>query len=318
MKRRLAMLAPLVACALFSQGALAQDSARTTTIIVPAAPGGANDSLARLLAAQLQESTGNPWVVVNKPGGNLVTGTRFVIGSPPDGRTLLLVGNSAVSVNPVLTPDLPYDADKDLAPISRLAVLEMMLTVTPSVPVNTVPELIAYSQANPNALNYGGGTPVYQLAMENFKHLSGAKATHIPYSGVARAIQAMLTGEVQLTISESTSAVPHVKSGKIKALAAIPRVSALPDLPSLDASVPGYNLTVWLGLFAPGGTPASTVATLHDQVVAVISKPEVRQRLADMGMMPVAGTPQEMTQTIQRDLKNVREIVKVANLKTGN
>lgn len=296
--------------------ALAQDASRQPlNIIAPAPPGGANDALARLLAIKLQETTGQTVVVLNKPGGNLVVGTMFVVNSAPDGRTLLLVGNSAVTVNPVLLQNLPYDAQKDLVPVSKVADLEMLFAVTPAVPVNSVAEFVAYSKAHPKEINYAAGTPIFQLTMEMFKSLSGAQATPIPYNGTARAITALLGGEVQATISEATSIMPHVQSGKLKALAAVPRVNALPNLPSLAQSVPGYDMTVWLGLFAAKGTPAPTIARLHSEVARVVTSTDASQKMIGMGMVPVGSSPEQLAKTIQQDLANVRALAKTANIK---
>jgi len=294
---------------------LAQSN-RPITIVVPAPPGGANDTLARLLVSGgFQQATGSPVVVLNKPGGNLIIGTNYVAKSEPDGHTLLLVGNSAVTVNPVLNPNLPYDAQKDLQPISMVSMLEMLLAVHPSVPANSVEEFVAYAKSRPQALNYGAGTPVFQMGVEMFKKLTGTQITHVPYNGTARAMTGILAGEVDMTITEATVSVPHVKAGKLKALAAIPRVNGLPDLPPLSKSVPGFNMSVWLALFAPGGTPPSVVSKLHAEVVRVLSSPEVRQKMVNIGQQPVGGTPKELAATIEDNIVSFRALAKSANIK---
>ena len=298
----------------FSLPVAAQDNQGPITLVAPAPPGGANDALARLIGAKLQELNGQPVIVQNKPGGNLVVGTDFVIKSRPDGRTLLVVGNSALTVNPVLDPKLPYDAQKDLVPVSRLAVLELILAVHPSVPANTVEEFIAYAKANPGKLNYGAGTPVFQLAMEKFKYLAGVQVTHIPYTGTARANFGVLANEVQAVIGEATSTVPHVKSGKLKALGAIPHLSGLPDVPPISKALPGYDMTVWLGLFAPRGTPAATVAKISADVARIVAMSDTREKMANMGMLPVGGAPDELVKIIQQELQSVRELAKTVSI----
>lgn len=280
---------------------------QSITVVVPAPPGGANDTMGRIVAAKLQEA-GHTVIVLNKPGGNLAIGAQFVANSPPDGKTLLVIGN-AVAANPVLYPDMQFDALRDLQPVSRLADLEMMLAVTPSLPVDSAQALVAYSKQHPGVVNYGAGTATFEIAMERFKQITGASITRIPYNGTAKVVAAMLGGEVQATLSEATSLLPQVRAGKLKALAATPKVQAMPELEPLLKSAPGYDINVWLGLFAPKGTPPQIVELLNRSAVQAMHDPDVEQKLRGMGMVPVGGTADELTRTIVQDTQRIRAMV---------
>lgn len=288
---------------------------RVINIIVPVPPGGANDQLARLLGAKLQESLDQPVVILNKPGADQIIGTDFVAKAPADGHTLLLTGTSAMAVNPALNPKLPYDPLKDFTAVGMLCAAQMMLLVNPAVPVNSVPDLISYAKANPSLLNYGSGTSSFRFAIEMFKQMTGAPMTHIPYTGGARANVALLAGEVQVSIIDAATAVPHVKAGKLKALAAIPEVTSMPTLQSLTKSVPGYEMTIWFGLFAPKGTSRDIVDKLNSEMVRIIALPDIREKMLALGLVPTTGSPDQMTNRIERDLSSFRSLAKAADIK---
>jgi tripartite-type tricarboxylate transporter receptor subunit TctC len=290
-------------------------SGRPVQIVVPVPPGGANDVIARLVAAKLQESLGQSVIVVNKPGANQVIGTDSVAKAAADGHTLLLTGSSAMAVNPALNPKLAYDPLRDFAPISMIGQVEMLLAVNPSVQANSVSELVARAKADPQALMYGAGTTSFQLAVEMFKQMSGASLTYIPYTGGARATTAVLAGEVQVIIIDAATALPQIRAGKLKALAGMPRVSTLPDLPDIARSVPGYEMSIWLAMFAPKGTSAAVVTKLNGEVARIVQLPDMRERMLALGVEPGASSPEQLSAIVGNDIARFRTVIQRAGMK---
>ena len=290
---------------------------RQIKIVVPFPPGGVNDIVARIVAGKLQESWGHPVVVDNKPGANSVLGNDFVAKSAPDGYTLLVNAFGGMSINPFLYPNLPYDWQKAFAPVSSLVSAPMVMGVNASVPANTLQEFIAYAKANPGKLNNSAGSTTSQIAGEMFKDMAGVQITSIPYRGSAPAVQAVLAGEVQMVIVDNPTLLPHVKSGRIRplAVAAPKRLALLPDVPTFsEAGLPAYDMSGWVGLFAPGGTPTPIVSKLQLEVARILNLPEVREKLGT-NVDVVASTPEQLGAAMQSDAQRFARIIKAANIK---
>jgi tripartite-type tricarboxylate transporter receptor subunit TctC len=256
-------------------------------------------------------------VVDNKPGANSVLGNDFVAKSAPDGYTLLVNAFGGMSINPFLYPNLPYDWQKAFAPVSSLVSAPMVMGVNASVPANTLQEFIAYAKANPGKLNNSAGSTTSQIAGEMFKDMAGVQITSIPYRGSAPAVQAVLAGEVQMVIVDNPTLLPHVKSGRIRplAVAAPKRLALLPDVPTFsEAGLPAYDMSGWVGLFAPGGTPTPIVSKLQLEVARILNLPEVREKLGT-NVDVVASTPEQLGAAMQSDAQRFARIIKAANIK---
>jgi tripartite-type tricarboxylate transporter receptor subunit TctC len=286
-------------------------------IVVGFPPGVGNDIIARLVGAKMQESWGQPVVIDNKPGAASIVAAEHVAKSAPDGYTLFVNATGGMSINPVLYAKLPYDSLKDFVPISMVGSFPLMLVVHPSVPAKTVPELVAYAKANPGKLNYSSGSSAFQVATEMFKQMTGTDMRHIPYKGSAASITAVIAGDVQMTIVDAPPLMPQIKSGKVTALAvtSAQRSKALPDVPALAESVPGYEMVLWIGMFAPAGTPREIAAKLNTEVVRIVRLPDIREKLHAMDVDPLGNTPEQVTAWIQREIAKYGPVVKAANIK---
>ena len=287
-------------------------------IIVPFTPGGGNDVYARTVGQKLSERLGQPVIVENKPGAGGNIGNEYVARSAPDGYTLLLSQNG-LTMAPSLSKSLPFDVMKDLAPIGIGVNLPMGLAVSNSLPVKSVPELIAYAKANPGKLHYatpGIGTP-HHLSTEMFLSMTGTKMEQVPYKGAAGMIPALMTGEVQVLFGALNSMFPHIQSGKIRGLALGDRQRnpILKDLPTVAESVPGYESVFWFGLMAPGGTPEAILNKLSEEQRVIVNLPDVRERLAKVGFEPNATTPNETRRIFAEELEKWAKVVKDAGIK---
>ena len=299
-------------------GALAQGyPSKPIHIVVGFPPGGGNDIIARLLGVKMQESWGQSVVIDNKPGANSIIASEFVAKSAPDGYTLLVNATGGMSVNPVLYAKLPYDSLKDFVPISMVGSFPLVLVVNPAVPANSLSELIAYAKANPGKLNYSAGSTAFQVASEMFKQMTGTDIKHIPYKGSVQSISAVMAGDVQMTIVDSPPLVPQLKSGRVRALAVTTakRAAALPDLPTIAESVPGYEMALWIGVFAPAGTPGEIASKLNAEVVRIVRLPDVREKLDGMGVEPLGNTSEQVAEWIRREIAKFGPVVKAANIK---
>jgi tripartite-type tricarboxylate transporter receptor subunit TctC len=314
-----ALLAALVLIVLGPCGALAQKyPARPVRIVVGFAPGGATDIAARSIAQKLADNLGGSFIVDNRPGaaGNL--GAEIVAKANPDGHTLLMA-NSTIAI-PSLFARLPFEVQKDFAPVSLIAIGPSVLSVNPSVPANDVKGLIAYAKANPKRLSYGSGGAgnITHLAMALFESLSGIEMVHVPYRGAAPSIVALLSGEVQLLFSSIPAALPHLHAGRMKALGVSikKRSGALPDVPTIEeAGLKGYYAASWYGLLMPRGVPRETVARLAQEVGKAMQAPEIRERMMNQGFEPVGGTPEEFSRFIGEEIPRWARVVKAAGLK---
>jgi tripartite-type tricarboxylate transporter receptor subunit TctC len=291
-------------------------------LIVPYPPGGGTDSLSRLLALKLNETWGQPVVVENRGGANGTIGTAAVAKSPPDGHTVLIVP-IGFAVNPNLYKNLPFDTVRDLAPVSQLSSNPSLLVVHPSLPVRTVKELIALLKAHPDEINYAssgnGSTP--HLATELFKLMTGTRMTHVPYKGGGPATIDVVAGHVPVYIMSPVQAAPHVKSGRMRALAvtSAKRDPAFPDLPTIaEAGVPGYAMINWYGMLVPAGTARPVVNKLQADTARILKLPEVRDRLATEGATVVGSTPEEFAAFLKEEMAKAARIVKAAGMTATN
>ncbi|MEP7330413.1 MAG: tripartite tricarboxylate transporter substrate binding protein [Betaproteobacteria bacterium] len=293
---------------------------KSVKLIVPFPPGGSLDIAGRLLAQKLTEAWGQPVVVENKPGAGGNIGADLVAKSAPDGYTILLGALSTHAVNPNLYSKMPYDAVKDFAPITLIAITPNVLVVNAASPVNNVREFIAYAKANPGKLAFGSGSngSAGHLAGELFKVETGSDAVHVPFKGGAPATQALLAGDTQFMFDNLANAMAQVKAGKLKALAVTTaeRSPLAPDLPTMaEAGLPGFDISTWYGLFAPAGTPPAIVAKWNADVTKILNTPDVRARLVADGAQPSPNTPEQFAQMIARELSKYARIVKVSGAK---
>ncbi|HZT61788.1 MAG TPA: tripartite tricarboxylate transporter substrate binding protein [Burkholderiales bacterium] len=286
-------------------------------IVVGFPPGGGNDIIARMVGAKMQESWGQPVVIDNKPGANSIIASEFVAKSAPDGYTLLVNATGGMSVNPVLYASLPYDPLKDFVPISMVGSFPLVLAVNPSVPANSVQELVAYAKANPGKLNYSAGSTAFQVATEMFKQMTGVDVRHIPYKGSAASITALIAGDVQMTIVDTPPLVPQLKGGRVRAIAvtSAKRAAAMPDLPAIAESVPGYEMVLWIGVFAPAGTAREVAEKLNAEVVRIVGLPDIREKLAGLGVEPLGNTSEQVADWIRREIAKYGPVVKAAGIK---
>lgn len=285
--------------------------------VVPFAAGGTTDVLARMLQPELQKALGVAIVIDNKPGAGGNIGSDIVAKAAPDGYTIGggTVSSHAINVS-LYGTQMPYDPVKDFAPIALIATIPNVLVVNPSVPATNVKELIAYMKANPGKLSFasaGNGTSQH-ISGEMFKSMAGVDMQHIPYKGSAPGIMATLAGEVQMMFDNATIAIPHIKSGRLRALGitTAQRSAALPDVPTIaDAGgLTGYAIGSWQGAFAPAGTPPEIVKRLHDEIAKILKTPEMQKRLSDLGSDPGNLTSEEFGALVKSDIVKFGEVVK--------
>ena len=291
---------------------------RPIRIVVGFPPGGGNDIIARMIGSKMQEAWSQPVVIDNRPGANSIIAAEFVAKSAPDGYTLLVNATGGMSVNPVLYTKLPYDPLRDFVPISMVGVFPLVLVVHPSVPVSSVHELIAYAKANPGKLNYSAGSTGFQVATEMFKQMTDTDIKHIPYKGSAASITAVIAGDVQMTIVDTPPLVAQIKAGKVKALAvtSAKRAASMAELPTIaESGVPGYEMVLWVGVFAPAGTPREVVSKLNAEVVRIIRLPDIGEKLGGIGVDPLGNTSEQTAEWIRREIARYGPVVKAANIR---
>lgn len=312
----------LAVLALIAHGtAFAADAYPTkpVRVVVPFAPGGINDVLARILSQKLTENLGATIVIDNRGGAGGTLGSNIVAHAAPDGYTLLFSSSSTIAVSPSMYSNLPYDPVKDFSPIVQVASVGSVLVVHPSIPANSVRELIAYAKANPGKLNYGsaGAGASQHLASELFKTMAGINMVHVPYKGGGPAMVDLLAGQISLMIELMPTALAQIKGGKVRALAvSTPKRSpVLPDLPTIAETLPGYDLTIWTGMLAPGGTPKEIVQRLSSAVLTVLKSPEMRERFASQGAEPVGDTPEQFAAYIKKEIERWAVVVKASGAK---
>nr|WP_232291549.1 tripartite tricarboxylate transporter substrate binding protein [Polaromonas sp. JS666] len=289
---------------------------RPVRLVVPFPAGGATDLVARVIAQRVSKDIGQQIVVDNKAGAGGTIGSAEAAKATADAYTLLLTTSSTHAISPHLMPKLPYDAIKDFTPIAHLADAASVLLVTPSLPVKTVPELIAYAKKHPGQLNYassGNGTIVH-LTTEAFKAQAGIFITHVPYKGTALAIPDVIAGSVPVLIDSIPSGMPHVKSGRLRALAVTgdKRSALAPELPTVaEAGLPGFSSVTWFGLYAPRGMKADLVVRVHEAFAKAAHAPEVVESLAKLGVEPAPpGTPAQFAEMVSADSQRWARIIR--------
>ena len=319
MTRLLSTLAALAVA--FSTATVAQEyPSRPVRVIVPYPPGGPTDVIVRVVANRLSESLGQQVVVENRAGASGMIGAELVAKAPPDGYTLL-VNPSIHVILPSLVPKMAYDAIKDFTHITLLVSVPLFLVVNNSLPVRNVQDLIAYAKANPGKLNFASASSgsSSQLAGEQFKLFAGVQMQHIPYKGSTPALTDVMGGQVQMMFDSTPSAMPFVKSGKLRALAVTTakRTGAAPDIPSMaESGLPGFDHSNWYGVWGPPGLPREVVNKLSTAIAATMQKKDVRDRLVDLGADPVEGvSPAQFEAYAQSELARFAKIVKQAGVK---
>jgi tripartite-type tricarboxylate transporter receptor subunit TctC len=292
---------------------------RAVRLVVPSVAGGGTDISARLIAPKMSEFLGQQVVVENRAGAAMMIGGETVARAAPDGYTLLM-GISTLTINPAIHRNMPFDVQRDFAPVSQVVSQPNLLVVHPSVPVKTTRELIAFARTRPNQLNYGsagvGSNP--HLTMELFLYMANIKMVHVPYKGLAPAMIDTLSGQLTVMMSTMLTGIPYARDGRLRALAVtgVQRSRVLPDLPTIaESALPGYDAVQWYGVLAPAGTPREVVSKLHDVVVRTLRDPGVRDRFQADGADIIGSTPEEFTAYIASETAKWAKVIKAAAIK---
>jgi tripartite-type tricarboxylate transporter receptor subunit TctC len=287
-------------------------------VIVPFGSAGATDIVARLIGQWLSERLGQPFVIENRPGAGGNLGTEAVVRAPPDGYTLALIGAPG-AINATLYDNLNFNFIRDIAPVASIIRFPNVMVVNPSVPVKTVPEFIAYAKANPGKLNMAspgnGSTP--HVTGELFKMMTGINMVHVPYRSVSAGLTDMLSGQVQVTFGTSASTIAYIRAGTLRALAVTTatRSEALPDLPTIAEFVPGYEASAWFGVGGPRNTLTEIVNKLNMEINACLADPSLQARLADLGGITLAGSPDDFARLIVEETAKWAKVVKFSGIK---
>ena len=302
-----------------TQGALAQ-SAKPIRLIVPFTPGGSTDILARALAPKLSTALGQNVIIDNKPGAGGSLGASDVAKAEPDGNTLLMGHIGTLAVNPAIYPKLAYDPVKSFAPVAWVARVPNVLVVNAAAKARTFKEFIEMARANPGRLTYssGGNGSAAHITFEYLKLRTKIFMLHIPYRGTAPSVTDLIAGQVDATFTGAPAVLPHVRSGRLRALAvsSAQRIAPLPDVPTVtESGYPGFEADQWYGVVAPAGTPAAVVTRLNVEINKALALPDVMQQLALEGAVPTPGTPQVFAELIKRELPRWAEVVKAGNVK---
>jgi tripartite-type tricarboxylate transporter receptor subunit TctC len=316
--RRSLLLAPLLALGMSVAWAQTYPS-KPVRLIVPFAPGGFTDVVARILGQKLSASMGQQWVIENKAGAGSTIGTDFVAKAAPDGYTLLMTSAGILTANQFLYAKMPFDPEKDFIPVSNVADMPMMVVVNPNVQAKTLAELVALARANPGKLNFGSpgiGTTGH-LGLALLMHAADIKLTHIPYKGAAPAITDLIAGQIDGVVDNPPTVLPHIEAGRLRplAVAAKQRMALLPDLPTAaEAGVSNYEASSWFGVVAPAGTPPAIVEKLHKAIAAGLAQPALRARFAKTGARLLGNSPDEFAQQITSDRKMWGTVIKSAGI----
>lgn len=319
------ILATALWCALLTVGAATMAAAQTAfppqpiKLVVPAAPGGSTDVLARVLAQALQQQTGGTFIVDNRAGAGGAIGVATVVNAPSDGATLLVTVPDGVTVLPHLRKDIPYQALTDLAPVAMMAETYWLFAVTPSVPAKTMQELVAQAKAKPGSIRYsspGIGTSAH-LITERLQLESGTEMLHVPYKGAGPATTAVVNGEVDMIATSPISLKTFLDDGRLRALAITgsQRLSALPNVPTLlESGFPGFAASAWFGVFAPAKLPAEQAEKIHAAIAAAVATPDFQKRLVDMGLTPHPMSRAEFASFVAEDSKRWKEVIEKSNV----
>jgi len=310
----------VISLSAWSQSDPATYPQRPVRLIDPYAPGGGSGLIARILSDKLSPVWGKQIVVDNRPGAAAAIGSETAARAAPDGHTLLMGTSGSIAINPGVYPNLPYDPLRDLIAITQTSAQLNVLVLHPSVNASSVKELIALATAQPEKLNFSSAATgsTGHLAGELFQSLAKVRMRHVPYRGSSPAAIAVISGEVQLMLGNVLAVIPHVKSGKLKAIAVSSRErsKALPQLPTIaEAGVPGYEAMGWNGVFAPAGTPRSIIMKLNRDIVNVLGMPDVRERLESMGSNPVGGTPEQFGSYVKTEIARWGKVIRDQNIR---
>jgi tripartite-type tricarboxylate transporter receptor subunit TctC len=291
---------------------------RPVRLIVPLAPGGATDIIARVIGQWLSERLGQPFIVENRPGAGTNLGTEAVVRAPPDGYTLLLV-STPNAINATLYDKLNFNFIRDIAPVAGIISHPLVIVMNPSVPAKTVPEFIAYAKANPRKLNMaspGNGT-LNHVSGELFKMMAGVDMVHVPYRSGGPALTDLIAGQVQVMFPATVSSIEYIRDGRLRALAVTTatRSELLPDVPTVDQFVPGYEASGWFGLGAPKNTPSQIIDKLNEAINAGLADPKFKARLADLGGTPLVGSPADFAKLIAEETEKWGKVIRAANIK---
>ncbi|HET7157780.1 MAG TPA: tripartite tricarboxylate transporter substrate binding protein [Burkholderiales bacterium] len=292
---------------------------RPIRIVVAYTPAGTTDILARIIGHKMNEAWGQPVIIDNRPGANGNIGTEYAAKAQPDGHTFLMTTAGTHGINPSLYRKLGYDAIKDFAAVSLVALVPNVLVVNNALPVKDVKNLIAHLKANPGKLSYGspGVGSTAHLSTELFKSMTGVNIVHVPHKGSAGVLTDVMGGQIAMTMDNLPPYLPQIKAGKIRALAVTPakRSPALPDVPTVaEAGVPGYVSSAWFGLVAPAATPRDVIAKLAAEAARILQLPDVKPRIAELGAEPIGSTPAEFSAHIKSEIAKWAKVIKDANV----
>jgi tripartite-type tricarboxylate transporter receptor subunit TctC len=302
-------------------GANAQDyPTKPIRWVIVSPPGSPPDLIGRLIGARLTDTWGQQVVLDFRPGGGMVIGTELAAKAAPDGYTLLFGQVSSLAINPTLMGKLPYDPFRDFAPVSLLVIGPHLLAVNGGLPASSVRELIGFARARPGKLTYASSGPgtSNHLGMELFKSMTETDMVHVPYKGSTGAVTDLISGQIQVRLAVVPTLLPHVKSGKLRALGvgSAQRSALVPDIPTIaEAGVPGFGYVVWFGIFAPAKTPPAIVGKLNAEVNKILREPEIAQRLESQGMEPRGSTPEALTRLMREDTARWKKVIETAKIK---
>lgn len=321
MKRYLTVMGMLGALLVAGPAAAQQNyPAKPVEMIVGFPPGGGNDVLTRIVAEKLQASLGQPFVVMNKPGANGFIAFDAVKRAAPDGYTLLVGPSSGMTVNPAVYDKLPYDPIADFEPVSMVGGFPLFVVTHPDSPIKTIGDLVAQAKKKPGDLTYGSAATSFQLATEMFAQRAGVSLYHIPYQGSGKVVQAVIAKEVPLTFADAAAAVPQINGKRLRAIAVSTskRVSSLPDVPTVaESGVPGFEIVLWSGVFAPAGTPPAIVQKLQSEIARIVQQPDVVARLQKLGVEPIGSTSEELRDAIKSQIAQYKAVAKAADIKVN-
>ncbi|HEV7822538.1 MAG TPA: tripartite tricarboxylate transporter substrate binding protein [Burkholderiales bacterium] len=317
--RKLLFAVYCLVCVVTAQAADRAYPSRPIRIIVPFAAGGPTDIVARTVGQQLTIALAQPVVIDNRPGAGGVVGADLAAKSAPDGYTLLLCSTGAMAINPALLPKMPYDALRDLSPITLVVTIPYLLLVNPAFSAQSVKDVLTLGRAKPGQLNYGsaGTGTTSHLAMELFRSMAGIQVTHVPYKGSALAATDLVGGQLQLLFDAPPSSLPFVRSGKLRAIgiSTLKRTPLLPEMPTIsEAGVPGYEVLTWSGICAPSGTPNPVIARLNQAIVQGVTTPETRERFAALGADVVANSADQYGRFIRAELAKWARVIREAGV----
>jgi len=309
-----------VLCAMLALPAAAQDPypGKPIRIVVGYSAGGGNDIIVRVMQPEMQKGLGQTVIVENRPGAQGIIAAELVAKAPADGYTLLMGPSGPMTINPATYSKLPYHPQRDFAPISMICSFPLIVVVNANLPVKNLRDLVEYAKANPGKSNYASSAGVFQLTTELFKQKTGTRFEMIPYKGSGESIQAVIAGQVTMTIVDPAPAAGPLKAGTIRALAVTSagRHPTWPEVPTMaEAGVPDMEVPVWTAFFAPVKTPPAIVARLQKEVARVVHLPEIKERFAAMGLVPVGSSPEELARVVARDLEKYTAVAKAANIK---